>query len=207
MNVKRYLVEMEIEGALAIFSRPDCGDTPCSYPVPTWSASKGVFEAVARMHGAYISPMAVEICRPIKYRKYVTNYGGPLRKATDVKKGNSFQLQATVLENVCYRLYGEAINSGEHENSRNPAHALQERFERRIKKSRCQYVPCLGWKEFSPSYFGVIREDADERFVQPHSEIIPSMLHSVFDKPMNGTYAPVFHQNVMIDNGRLEYAQ
>ena len=207
MNIKKYLVEMEIEGPMAIFSRPDCGDTPCSYPVPTWSAAKGVFEAVARMHGTYISPLVVEICKPIKYRKYVTNYGGPLRKVTEVKKGNSFQLQVTVLEDVCYRLYGEAINYGEHENSRNPAHALQERFQRRIKKSRCQYSPCLGWKEFSPNYFGVIRGDTEERFMQPHSEIIPSILHSVFDKPVNGKYAPEFRQNMIIVNGRFKYAQ
>lgn len=207
MKVKRYFVEMEIEGPLAIFSRPDCGDTPCSYPVPTWSAAKGIFEAIARMQGAYISPLAVEICKPIKYRKYVTNYGGPLRKATDVKKGNSFQLQATVLEDVCYRLYGEVVNCGGHENSRNPAHALQDRFLRRIRKSRCYYVPCLGWKEFSPNYFGVIRDDTAERFVQSHSEIIPSMLYSVFDNPVNGKYSPEYRQNMMIEEGRLCYAQ
>ena len=107
MNVKQYKVQMEVEGPLALFTRPDSGDTPCSYPVPTWSAAKGMFEAIARTRSAYIKPVTVEICKPIKYRKYVNNYGGPLRKQTDVKGGNSYQLQASVLEDfasVCMGL-------------------------------------------------------------------------------------------------------
>jgi len=43
-----YPVEFEIEGPAAMFARPDTGAAPISYPVPTWSACKAMFEAVAR---------------------------------------------------------------------------------------------------------------------------------------------------------------
>jgi hypothetical protein len=36
--------------------------------------------------------------------------------------------------------------------------------------------------------------------------VIPSMLHAVFDQPVNGKVAPVFRQNVPISKGVLEYA-
>jgi hypothetical protein len=66
----------------------------------------------------------------------------------------------------------------------------------------------LGWKEFNLSYFGPLRFDTDERYVQVnHNEIIPSMLYSVFEPPTNGEYSPKFRQNVEIKNGRLEYDQ
>lgn len=209
MDVKQYRVQMEIEGPLALFTRPDSGDTPCSYPVPTWSAAKGMFEAIARTQSAYIKPVAVEICKPIKYRKYVTNYGGPLRHPTDVKKNNSFQLQATVLEDICFRLYGvvEELSKAPGKTT-NPKHALQAIFERRLGKQQYFYPLCLGWKEFSLSYFGPFRPDTNKRYVQSsHNEIIPSMLYSVFDTPIDGKYAPEFRQNVEIRNGRLEYDQ
>lgn len=44
---KSYTVQMEVAGPAAMFARPDTGATPTSYPVPTWSAAKGMFEAVA----------------------------------------------------------------------------------------------------------------------------------------------------------------
>ncbi|MGA7992375.1 MAG: CRISPR-associated protein Cas5 [Thermoanaerobaculia bacterium] len=35
---------MEVAGPLAMFTRPDTGGTPTSYPLPTWSAAKGILE-------------------------------------------------------------------------------------------------------------------------------------------------------------------
>jgi CRISPR-associated protein Cas5d len=42
-----YPVSIEVAGPLAMFTRPDTGGTPTSYPVPTLSACKGIFEAIA----------------------------------------------------------------------------------------------------------------------------------------------------------------
>jgi len=90
-----------------MFARPDTGSTPISYPVPTSSAAKGIFEAVLRRPHVYVQPTRVEICRPIRFERYVTNYGGPLRKGKDIREKNSYQFFATILVEVCYRIHGE----------------------------------------------------------------------------------------------------
>jgi CRISPR-associated Cas5-like protein len=62
----KYDVHLEVAGPLAMFARPDTGGTPTSYPVPTWSACKGVFESIAMLKSgdAWICPTMVEVCRP-----------------------------------------------------------------------------------------------------------------------------------------------
>ena len=41
-------IDLEVAGPAAMFARPDTGATPISYPVPTYSAAKGMFETVLR---------------------------------------------------------------------------------------------------------------------------------------------------------------
>ena len=40
--MKSYPISLEISGPTAMWTRPDTGDSPVSYPVPTWSAAKGI---------------------------------------------------------------------------------------------------------------------------------------------------------------------
>ena len=103
-----YPVNMEIAGPTALFSRPDCGDSPASYPAPTYSAVKAMFESVLWGEAVEIVPQKVEICAPIQWHSYATNYGGPLRNPSNIKAGTNYQLYATVLVDVCYRLYAVA---------------------------------------------------------------------------------------------------
>lgn len=205
MVVKDYVVQLEIAGPAAMFTRPDTGATPISYPVPTYSAAKGMFEAVARYKSAYIRPTKVEICKPIRFEKYVTNYGGPLRKANQIAAEASYQLSATILVDVCFRVHGVVEEISSAPKSNNHLHALQEIFLRRLQKGQAYYTPVLGWKEFVPSYFGPPREC--NTIVQKNINLtIPSLLHTVFDRPENGTYKPVFRQDVKINEGVLTYA-
>jgi CRISPR-associated protein Cas5d len=202
---KKYKVTLEVAGPAAMFTRPDSGATPISYPIPTFSAAKGMFEAVAKYNSAYIRPVKVEICKPIRFEKYVTNYGGPLRKSGQIKKKAAYQLPATILVDICYRLYGVTEEVTTAPDGNNHLHALQEIFNRRLAKGQTYYTPVLGWKEFVPSYFGPFREE--ETFVQKDiNQIIPSLLHSVFDRPVNGQYKPEYRQNVEIREGELKYA-
>ena len=46
MQEKRYLIQMEIAGNTAMWTRPDTGDSPISYPAPTFSAVKSIFESI-----------------------------------------------------------------------------------------------------------------------------------------------------------------
>lgn len=203
--MKTYEVSLEIAGYVALFNRPDTGSTPISYPVPTWSACKAFFESVARIKGAYVSPTKVAICKPIRFEHYATNYGGPLRKSAQIKNDNNYQLKAIVLVDVCYKVWGTVHQLEPRADRINVAHALQEITERRLKRGQTLRTPCLGWKEFAPSYFGPLRTvvSVDESI----NLDIPSLLHSVFDRPKMGKRVPYFHQNVEVRDGILCYPE
>lgn len=198
-----YEVAFEVEAPFAIFARPDTGSTPVSYPVPTPSALRGMFEAVARQKSAAIRPTRVEICCPVRFERYVTNYGGPLRKPVHVRGGNNYQLIATVLVDVCYRVYGlvEAVTSWK--GGTNHLHTLQAMFERRLSKGQFFYTPCLGWKEFVPSYFGPLRPGTKAE--SSVDLVVPSLLESVFAGPGSSTVAPRFRSNVEVRAGVLTF--
>ena len=200
-----YCVAMEIAGPAAIFTRPDSGASFVSYPAPTYSAVKGMFECVARWKSAYIQPARVEICNPIQFQSYATNYGGPLRHPKQVAKKSSYQLFATILIDVCYKVYGEVAALSQAPGGNNHLHALQALFERRLKQGRLYRTPCLGWSEFVPSYFGPLRESTKP--VQDLELVVPSMLHRVFDHDSDGRYAPTFRQDVQIRQGVLSFAE
>ncbi len=215
-----YEVKLEVAGPLAMFARPDTGGTPTSYPLPTWSAAKGVFESIAFLSdgAAWICPTKAEICRRagepgghVRFQRYTTNYGGPLRKADLFTKGaapggSSMQFFATVLSDVCYRLYGVVV--GPHSSGRvNARHYLKDLFDRRLRQGRCFRTPCLGWSEFTCSYWGPFREGLTE-IDDAVSLKVPSMLLSVWDCPIDGRYAPEFRQDVEVGKvagGMMEY--
>jgi CRISPR-associated protein Cas5d len=76
-----HTVAFEISGPTAMWTRPDTGDAPVSYPAPTFAAVKGLFESIVWLKSAEVVPTRVEICAPLVFHTYSTNYGGPLRKS------------------------------------------------------------------------------------------------------------------------------
>jgi len=203
--MRSYEVAMEIAGPAAMFTRPDTGGSFVSYPAPTYSAAKGMFECIARLKSAYIRPTKSEICKPIQFHRYGTNYQGPLRKSNQLKKGVAYQLKAVILVDVCYRLYGVVEEASPSPVPTNHLHALQEMFQRRLSNGQCHAYPCLGWKEFTPSYVGPFRDSTQVE--ESINADLPSMLHSVFDKAVNGVWQPRFTQDVRIERGVLQYAE
>jgi len=213
---RQYKISMEVSGKTAMWTRPDTGATPVSYPVPSWSAAKGIFESVVRLKNIIIIPSAVEICSPIVYHDYTTNYGGPLRKPEQITKNVAFQHKATVLINVCYRLYAKIedfkyIPKSLAEASLlagvNSRHYCQAAFYRRLKAGRFYDTPCLGWREFIPDYIGEPRQST--QIETSHNEELLSFLYCVFDLE-TGARNPRYVQNPngrRIVNGRLEYAE
>ena len=208
-----YPIQMEIAGNTAIWTRPDTGDSPVSYPAPTYSAVKGIFEAILWGPAVEIVPTKVEICAPIQYHSYATNYGGPLRDPKNIKSGNSYQLYATVLTDVCYRLYAIAKPNPKKANlperakrwdqqTTAPGHAYQEIFNRRLSRGQAYESISLGWKEFSPSYFGPFRE-ATTVCTDIDGIVIPSMLRQTFSKGYQSEFCPTYDTELVIRNGVL----
>jgi CRISPR-associated protein Cas5d len=216
--MKKYEVQLEIAGNTAMWTRPDTGDCPVSYPAPTYSAVKGIFESILWGPAVQITPTKVEICAPLQYHNYQTNYGGPLRKSGVIATGGGFQLLATVLIDVRYRFYAEvtpvskakknAISEGARSwdgKTTSPGHAYQEIFNRRLKRGQCFSMPCLGWKEFGPDYFGPFRKIT---IVQTDvNTVLPSMLREVFSQGYASEVSFLYDQNVVIKAGVLEFAR
>ena len=150
-----YGVSLEIAGSTALWARPDSGATFVSYEAPTYSAVQGILDCVARWKTAYLRPTKVEICKPIQTIRWVTNYGGPERHPA--RMNASYQLYATVLVDVAYRIHAEVRESARSPNGTNHLHALQEVFYRRLEQGKLYRTPCLGWAEMTPSYLGVLR--------------------------------------------------
>ena len=209
--MKHYPIKMEIAGATAMWTRPDTGDCPVSYPAPTYSAVRNIFQSILWGQAVKIIPRQVDICAPLQFHTYNTNYGGPLRKSDQIKDGNNFQLLATVLTDVRYRLYADVVETpllnSENEKTKawrkktkSPGHAYQEIFERRLESGKCFHTPFLGWKEFPVSYFGPIRDDATLADI---STVIPSMFRDA--EFTTGQRKPryLYNQNVQIEHGVL----
>lgn len=204
--MSEYVVELEVAGPVAMFARPDTGGTPTSYPIPTWSAAKGIFEAISFLSDgrAWINPIEVAVCRrvgevggAIRFQRYTTNYGGPCRKRSLLTKGtisggSSMQFFASVLYDVCYRLRA-TVDGPRGAGAFNARHFLKDLFERRLKQGRCFRTPCLGWSEFACSYWGPYRHGVMEVDDALSLDIV-SMLTNIWDKPTFGTYAPSFAQ-------------
>ena len=215
MISRSYPISMEIAGDTAMWTRPDSGDSPCSYPSPTFSAVKAIFESVLWGPAIQIIPRKVELCSKPIYHSYVTNYGGPLRSAANIKNGDNYQLYATVLIDVCYKLYADvvpnrdkekfnknAINWDRHTTS--PGHAYQEIFNRRLKRGQSYSTIHLGWSEFTASYFGPLREETCVCEDLPDI-VIPSMLREVFPEGYKSAYRAVYDNNIIIHKGVLVY--
>lgn len=214
---KSYPIQMEIAGPTALWTRPDTGDSPSSYPAPGYSSTKGLFESVLWGPDVLVIPQKVELCRPIQYHSYATNYGGPLRKSTSIKSGNNYQLFATVLIDVCYRLYGvvipnpnkaslseQALNWDKKTTS--PGHAYQAIFQRRLQRGQSYASLALGWREFTPSYFGPFRPETT--VCSDMEDIpIPSMLRTLFPDGHRSGLRAIYDTNLIIHRGVLEYPQ
>jgi CRISPR-associated protein Cas5d len=228
--MKKYPVSFEIAGPAAMFARPDTGAAPISYPLPTWSACKAMFEAVVRGFfsngadpAAFFNPTSVEVWHPVRYEKYVVNYRGPLRKGSQISKDASYQLPATILVDVCFRVNGDCIPvGGSRSGGVNAAHAVQEMFIRRLTKGVSKYAPCLGWKEFLPTYFGPFRDHAlttAPPVLQSDLNLaLPAFLLSMWDAPVRGAYKPSFREldvkggvlrfpATTVVNGRLHFGE
>lgn len=215
MNLKKYQISMEVAGDTAMWTRPDCGDSPCSYPAPTYSAVRGLFESVLWGPDVLVIPQKVELCSVPRFHSYVTNYGGPLRKNDSITKGNQYQLFATVLTDVCYRLYAEVVPNPNKkllpQNARvwdsrttSPGHAYQEIFNRRLSRGQSYATLSLGWSEFTVSYFGSFR-DTSHVCTELSDIHIPSMLREVFKTGYGSDYCPAYDNDLCIHQGILEY--
>lgn len=193
---------LDVWGDFACFTRPELKVERFSYPVPTPSAVRGIFDAI------YCKPKefrwqvtSVEILSPPQYISLRRNEVKDKASVKSVKswmsgespfepiwadgtkdelgtdlKGRT-QRQTMALRDVRYRLHAE-IRPWPGFEDRLPG--FEEQFRRRAARGKCIYQPYFGCREF-PAYFELVEVDTPPPQVEPLDLDMGLMLYDVFD--------------------------
>lgn len=220
--------ELDVRGDLACFSQPALSVERYSYPCPTPSAARNLFDAI------YLKPeqfrwqvRRIEMLKPVAYVALRRNevketvnvaavekwMGGEpvspiLADADKLTTGSDergrTQRQTMALRDVRYRLHAEILPWPSHERN---LESLKQQFERRARHGKCFHQPYFGCREFV-AYFRLADECEDRPDPVTFSQDLGWMLYDVFDlsRPqLAGSSKPsisVFHAK--IESGVLD---
>ncbi len=211
-------------GGFACFSRPEMKVERFSYPCPTPSAARGIFEAIYWKPQFYWQIDKVEILNKpdfIALRRNevgsvisVRNVTGWMRGATEPiplmadESSQREQRQTMALRCPKYLIYGHIVPRLEYKKE---IIAYNSQFVRRAKDGKCIMQPCFGCREFV-AYFEYVQEDelknrASDMIPVNYSHDIGFMLYDVFDlRTKNNEHSKPFISmfKAEIRNGVLE---
>ncbi len=203
---------IEVWGDFACFSRPELKVERWSYPCPTPSAARAIFEAV------YAKPnkdptqaqfrwqvTRVELLKPPTYIALRRNEVADVVSTVNVKKwmkgtaaptplmaddgGNRQQRQTMALRDVRYRLHARIVPWPGFEGKRA---ALDAQFRRRASQGKCVWQPYLGCREFV-AFFNLVEDPVEKPPVVAYDQDVGFMVYDVFDlSRANGSDAPPF---------------
>lgn len=159
------MIQLEVWGPYALFSRPELHVERCSYDVPTPSAARGLVEAIYFHHGLQWHIRRIYVLNPIKFTNIRRNEVKSKILASDVHsvmQGSGKPLYLTtpqqiaqrasmVLQDVHYVIEAEFTMTDRAAPSDNPG-KFQDIVTRRMAKGQCFHTPYLGCREF-PAYF------------------------------------------------------
>ena len=159
------MIQLEIWGDYACFSRPELKIERVSYDVPTPSAARGIVEAIYFHPGLKWSIDKIYVLSPIKFtnirRNEVKNKisGSNVREYINGKRDELYlaaskeivQRAAMVLQDVHFVIQAHFDMTDKAAPGDNPG-KFQDIVTRRMEKGQCFYTPYLGCREFS-AYF------------------------------------------------------
>ncbi|GAB6166956.1 type I-C CRISPR-associated protein Cas5c [Thermostilla marina] len=211
---------LEVWGDFACFSRPEMKVERYSYPCPTPSAARGIFEAIyfkpqfrwqidrieLLSRPAYISLRRNEVKDKIStaaVKKWMSGKAEPEPLWADGDKGilgtdqkGRTQRQTMALRNPRFRIAAHIIpkpNTGTSQNG------YDAQFERRAKQGKCFHQPCLGCREFV-AFFRYIDDIEREPAPENYTQDLGWMLYDVFDltaaKPTGTPCISVFRAKI-----------
>ena len=159
------MIQLEVWGDYACFSRPEMKTERVTYDVPTPSAARGIVEAVFYHPGLRWRIDRIHVLKPIRFTSIrrnevkvgVTN--STVRKAAqsggqDLYIAASKQIvqrAALVLRDVRYVIEAHFEMTEQASPSDNPG-KFQDIVTRRMEKGQCFHTPYFGCREF-PVYF------------------------------------------------------
>ncbi len=189
---------LEVSADFACFTRPELKAERWSYPCPTPSAARGVFDAI------YVKPVEfrwqvtkIELLSWPSYIALRRNEVKEVVSTSAVKKwikgsaqpepiwadasGEDFkgrtQRQTMALREPRFRIHGRIVPWPGYERQQT---AFDEQFRRRARQGKCFHQPYLGCREFV-CFFRLIEEQAAEPPPVDHSQDLGFMVYDVFD--------------------------
>lgn len=159
------MIQLEVWGNYACFSRPELKVERMSYDVPTPSAARGIIEAVFFHPGLRWHVDKIYVLNDIQFTNLRRNELKSKLSADTVCKvmhGNRRMLYidasqqiaqraATVLQDVHYVIEAHFEMTDRAAPSDNPG-KFQDIIRRRMERGQCYHTPYLGCREF-PAYF------------------------------------------------------
>ncbi len=192
---------LEVWGDYACFSRPELAVERYSYPCPTPSAARGVFEAIYFKPEFYWQVMRIELLTSPSYIALRRNEVKDKISETMVKKwmkGDQLpeplladadkaltgsdqkgrtQRQTMALRQPRYRLHARIVPKRKTGSAQN---SFDRQFVRRAGQGKCFQQPYLGCREFV-SFFRLIENLDAEPEPCAYSQDLGFMLYDVFD--------------------------
>lgn len=159
------MIQLEVWGPYALFSRPEMHVERVSYEVPTPSAARGLVEAVYYHPGLQWHIRRVYVLNPIRFTNIRRNevkskvlasdvysaMQGSGRPLSIVTSQQIAQRASMLLQDVHYVIEAEFTMTGRAAPSDNPG-KFQDIVTRRMAKGQCYHAPYFGCREF-PAHF------------------------------------------------------
>ena len=159
------MIQLEVWGAYALFSRPELKVERVSYDVPTPSAARGIVEAVYYHPGLRWVIDRIHVPNPIRFvsirRNEVTDKisGRNVRQAAQgggqplylVTSQKIVQRSSLLLQDVHYVIEAHFEMTDKAAPSDNPG-KFQDIVTRRMERGQCFHTPYFGCREFPVSF-------------------------------------------------------
>ena len=159
------MIQLEVWGAYALFSRPELKVERVSYDVPSPSAARGIVEAVYYHPGLRWVIDRIHVLNPIRFvsirRNEVTDKisGRNVRQAAQgggqplylVASQKIVQRSSLLLQDVHYVIEAHFEMTDKAAPSDNPG-KFQDIVTRRMERGQCFHTPYFGCREFPVSF-------------------------------------------------------
>ena len=159
------MIQLEVWGPYALFSRPELKVEKVSYDVPTPSAARGIVEAVYFHPGLRWHIGRIYVLNPISFTSIRRNEVLSKISARNVRQAAQggrqelylaapqeiVQRSSLLLQDVHYVIEAHFEMTSKAAPSDNPG-KFQDIVTRRMEKGQCYTTPYLGCREFSASF-------------------------------------------------------
>ena len=218
MNASTHV--LDVRGDFACFSRPELSVERWSYPCPTPSAARGIFEAIYFKPEFYWQVARIEMLSQPAYialrRNEVSQTGPTDRTVKSWAKGTVAvqpihadadsirqQRQTMALRNPHFRLHARIVPRNRIGTKQK---TFDEQFIRRVRHGKCFLQPFFGVKEFV-AFYRYAESLSNEPVPVDYSQDLGHMLYDVFDlRTQNSSDAKPFISlfAAKIENGVLD---